>query len=202
MPAPGDKILLKQAEILVRGADMDHGRAERGLRKAVLAGDESAWRRWYDESFAALDAYVAWRCGGLRDLADEVIQETWLVAVNRVRDFDPALGTFLGWLCGIAANVVRNSLRQRVRARLRVRSLATDDPIAAPRLLEADDRGEHIARALDQLSERHERVLRAKYLEQRSVADIAAAWGETPKTIESLLTRARQAFRESFIRLE
>ena len=47
-------------------------------------GDEEAWRSWYDESFDALYAYALWRCAGLRDHADEVVQETWLVAVRRV----------------------------------------------------------------------------------------------------------------------
>ena len=41
-------------------------------------------------------------------------------------------------------------------------------------------------------------MLRAKYLDGRSVADIAAAGGETPKAVESLLTRARQAFRDAY----
>jgi RNA polymerase sigma-70 factor (ECF subfamily) len=48
------------------------------------------------------------------------------------------------------------------------------------------------------LDPRHEQVLRAKYLEQMSVRVIADAWRETPKAIESLLTRARQAFREAY----
>src|SRR5437868_6777582 len=74
---------------------------ERGLRAAVLAGDARAWQTWYDEAFAALDAYVLWRCGGLRDLADDALQETWLVAVRRIRRFDPAQGSFAGWLRGI-----------------------------------------------------------------------------------------------------
>ena len=55
---------------------------ERSLRRAVLTGDEQAWRTLYDEAFAGLHAYALWRCGGLRDLADEVTQETWLTAVS------------------------------------------------------------------------------------------------------------------------
>ncbi len=42
---------------------------EKGLRDAVLAGDERAWRTWYDEAYAELYRYVLWRCGGLRDRA-------------------------------------------------------------------------------------------------------------------------------------
>ncbi len=51
---------------------------------------------------------------------------------------------------------------------------------------------------LDALPEHHEDVLRAKYMEGLSVADIAAQWNETPKAIESLLSRAREAFRKLF----
>src|SRR5438093_10891686 len=85
---------------------------EQRLHRAVLAGDERAWRTWYDASFAALDAYVVWRCAGLRDLADDVVQETWLIAVRRVSSFDPERGRFLSWLRGIAANVLRGQLRR------------------------------------------------------------------------------------------
>ncbi len=81
---------------------------ERGLHAAVLAGDARAWQTWYDQSFADLYAYVVWRCAGLRDVADEIAQETWLTAVRRIVGFDPAAGSFAGWLRGIAANLLRN----------------------------------------------------------------------------------------------
>jgi DNA-directed RNA polymerase specialized sigma24 family protein len=41
-------------------------------------------------------------------------------------------------------------------------------------------------------------VLRAKYVDQKSVAEIAREQGENSKAIESLLTRARCAFRDAF----
>jgi RNA polymerase sigma-70 factor (ECF subfamily) len=43
--------------------------------------------------------------------------------------------------------------------------------------------------------------LRSKYLEKASVADIAAAGDQTPKAVESLLTRARQMFRQKYQQL-
>jgi RNA polymerase sigma-70 factor (ECF subfamily) len=207
MATSTDKIWLDRERHPGRGVDMDHGERaerERSLRKAVLAGDEQAWRAWYEESFAALDAYVSWRCGGLRDLADEVLQETWLIAVRRVREFDPEEGRFLSWLCGIAANVLRNRLRERARLVRKSELLQWRlRPVRTPGVAtEQDESAEQIARALDALPERYEDVLRAKYLDQRSVADIAAEWKETPKAIESLLTRARQAFRDAYNRLE
>jgi RNA polymerase sigma-70 factor (ECF subfamily) len=60
------------------------------------------------------------------------------------------------------------------------------------------ERAERIAAALADLPEHYEAVLRAKYLEGASVAQIAEASGQTSKAVESLLTRARQAFREKY----
>src|SRR5437763_16599321 len=90
-----------------RGAD---GWRERAIRDAVLAGDPTAWRAWYDEHFDRLAAYVGWRCAGMRDVIDDVVQETWLTAARRLRAFDPARGTFFAWLCGIASNAPRSAL--------------------------------------------------------------------------------------------
>jgi RNA polymerase sigma-70 factor (ECF subfamily) len=170
---------------------------ERGLRSAVLSGDPRAWQTWYDESFEGLYAYVSWRCARLRDLTDEVVQETWLTAVRRVRAFDPERGSFAGWLRGIAANVLRNHFRSRQR---RNGPAPPPRPTAAPAdaELERREQAERVARTLAGLPDHYEAVLCAKYLEQRGVAEIAADWGETPKAVESLLTRARQAFRAAY----
>jgi RNA polymerase sigma-70 factor (ECF subfamily) len=178
--------------------DSDRVWQERALRSAVLAGDERAWQTWYDRAFADLYAFVCWRCAGLRQLADELVQETWLTAVRRVRAFDPERASFAAWLRGIAANVIRNQLRQRRRAPP-LQSLNGRE-VAANSSSQAD--AERIAGALAALSERHEAVLRAKYLQQQPVAVIAEEWRETPKTIESLLTRAREAFRQAYLDLE
>ena len=176
----------------------DHVWRERGLRSAVLAGDERAWRTWYDECFAGLYAYVLWRCAGVRDLADDIVQETWLTAVRRVRTFDPDRARFATWLRGIAANMLRNHFR-RARSKQPLQGLdGVDQPAPADTGRERDT-AERIGRALARLHERYEAVLQAKYLEQQSVEQIADAWKDTPKAIESLLARARQAFREAFL---
>jgi RNA polymerase sigma-70 factor (ECF subfamily) len=162
---------------------------DRGLHEAVLAGDDRAWQTWYDESYAALEAYVVWRCGGLRDLADDAIQEAWLTAVRRVRAFDPERATFAAWLRGIAANVLRNLLRKRRSAACGLAGVPAKPQAAEPF---------RVAEALAALPEHYERVLRMKYLDGRGVDEIAAEWAETPKAVESLLTRARAAFRAAY----
>ena len=173
----------------------DRGRVwrERGLQAAVLAGDESAWRAWYDETADALYAYIAWRCGGLRDAADEIAQDVWLTAVRRLPAFDPAAGSFLGWLRGIAARVSANRFRRDRRRE----ALPSRRPTSTT--ADADiDRAERVAAVLAALPDNYETVLRAKYLDALPVAEIADNLGLSEKAVESLLSRARAAFRELY----
>jgi RNA polymerase sigma-70 factor, ECF subfamily len=60
------------------------------------------------------------------------------------------------------------------------------------------EQAEQVALALSRLPEHYETVLRAKYLDGLSVAAIAAERGESVKAVESLLTRAREAFRAAY----
>jgi RNA polymerase sigma-70 factor (ECF subfamily) len=172
---------------------------ERVVRDAVLAGDAAAWRLWYAQHFDRLAAYVRWSCGGLADLADDVTQEAWLTAVRRLRSFDPDQGPFFAWLCGIARNSARNAIRSRRRQGKRFRPLGpADDPAAGEPDPAAAEKAGRVAAALAELPDHYEAVLRAKYLDGLTVDAIAATRGDSAKAVESLLTRARQAFREAF----
>jgi RNA polymerase sigma-70 factor (ECF subfamily) len=51
---------------------------------------------------------------------------------------------------------------------------------------------------LDYLPGRYGDLLEWKYILGLSVAEIAVRMGSTPKAVESMLTRARDAFREGF----
>ena len=170
---------------------------ERVLRAAVLAGDSEAWRALYEEAFDGLDRYVQWRCRGLRSLAEEIVQETWLTAVRHIKRFDPDQGSFSGWLRGIAAKHLANAFRNRsVRLACVSRNgVGQEHDCMAKSDSPHEENAERVALALASLPEHYEAILRAKYLDGLSVAEIANERQETPKTIESLLTRARQAFR-------
>lgn len=170
---------------------------EEALRRAVLAGDELAWRTWYDETYDPVRRFVTWRLRGRPDVCDEVLQETWLATVKRIRDFDPRRGAFVDWVRGIAINVLQNhgrKLQSQATQPLLVDVARQPDPATS----DAAARSERIVEVLQFLPGRYAAVLREKYLEQRSVAEIAATWNESTKAIESLLTRARQAFRDAF----
>jgi RNA polymerase sigma-70 factor, ECF subfamily len=167
---------------------------EQGLRDAALAGDAGAWCLLVEEHQDAVRRYLAWRLGGYISHLDDLSQETWLIAARSLRRFAPDRGAFQHWLFGIAANVCRNHLRSRRRSK--------QQPL--PHHLEPSEepaqheQAERVALALAELPEHYELVLRAKYFEEASVECIAQTEGQTIKAIESMLTRARAAFRESY----
>jgi RNA polymerase sigma-70 factor (ECF subfamily) len=172
-------------------------RREEALKRAVLAGDEAAWRVWYDETFEAVRRFVVWQLRSRPDRSDEILQETWLVAVRRIREFDPQRAGFADWMRGIAANVLRSQVRKWGVVSMKP---LPDDVTSVPSdvAVDAKSRTERIAEILQFLPGRYAAVLREKYLEQKSVSEIAASWNETAKGVESLLTRAREAFRQAF----
>jgi RNA polymerase sigma-70 factor, ECF subfamily len=169
---------------------------ERILRDAVLRGDEAAWRVLCDRYFDAIHAYVHWKGRQTPERTEEIVQECWMIAVRAIRKYDPARSTFGTWLRGIANNVLRNELRKLGREVVVGWDEATDrEPSAkAP----ASEPGEAVAGVLRALPPDYREVLTAKYCDGLAVTEIAAESGRTPKAVESLLTRAREAFRREW----
>jgi RNA polymerase sigma-70 factor (ECF subfamily) len=173
--------------------------SEQALREAVLAGSETAWRALYEANFDALYAFVWHRAQRHAHRTDDVVQETWLVAVRRIADFDPACGPFEAWLKGIAANVLKNH-RRRWQRDSRTHSLDAEQ--APPQSEGLSQAGELMALALTGLPAGYQAVLRAKYEEKLTVNEIGERLGRTAKAVESMLSRAREALRHAYDKLQ
>lgn len=169
---------------------------ERELRAAVLDGSAVAWRTLFERQFGPLFAFVLARVGRDRAWAEDVTQQTWLCAARDLRRFRPEQASFGTWLRGIAENQLRNDRRRA--ARRRTDGLADDEVADGASATAAHDLREGISVTFAALPARYQEVLRAKYEEQLPTAEIAARWGASDKSVESLLGRARAAFREMY----
>ena len=174
---------------------------EARLREAVLAGDEKAWELLYVESMPGLYRFVLAQSDGRPELADDIAQESWMVAVRSMRRFDPERCRFSTWLHAIA----RNLLRQRREAEVR-REPATGvgdlEAIGRSGPAVTDEFGSRMCQALEHLAPEERALLVDKYEHRLSLKDIAKASGRTVKAVESRLARAREALRTAWLRTD
>ena len=84
------------------------------LVRAVASGSEEALAALYDRHADGVHA-VALRLTSDRQLAEEVVQETFLALWNRAELFDPALASLATWLRTIARNRTVDRLREAGR---------------------------------------------------------------------------------------
>lgn len=182
---------------------------DRELARDVASGDAAAFDAFFKEYFPRLFRFALGRVENDPALAEEVVQRTMCIVVRKMGSYRGEALLFT-WLCQICRNEMAAVYRQR-GDRYRA-DVPIDDHPAVQAALEsmwADDlrpettqRQEEIAQfvhaTLQQLPARYARVLELKYVDGDSVADIARELGLSEKATESLLTRARKAFRDGF----
>ncbi len=177
------------------------------LVRRMLRGDEDAFTSFFNRYFPALFRFAMSRLSHDSDLAEDVVQATLIQATRKLATFRGESSLFT-WLCTFCRHEMSANYRRR-----RKHEVVSDDADAldvALSQLEAptDDRpdselsraalrGEVLA-TLQRLPDHYGRALTWKYLEDVPVREIADRLDIGPKAAESLLTRARGAFRDAF----
>lgn len=148
----------------------------------------------YDVAVAEVFAYLRPRCGSV-ELAEDLTSQTFLSAAGAARRPDTDVTT--PWLITVARHKLVDHWRR----------MAVVDRATAV----LDDGGDHTVEpwnaVLDQqraadvlasLSPRHRSVLTLRYLDDLPVSDCAAHLDLSEHATESLLARARRAFRTTY----
>jgi RNA polymerase sigma-70 factor (ECF subfamily) len=184
-------------------------------RAQALGGQAEAVQTMTHALLEPLFAFCLYRVGRNRHLCEEVVQETLLRALRELANYDPARSdnNLFPWLTGLARNEIHRVLvREKagrsletlwahvdrellaVLARLEAEPLADD-------LLQREETCELVNATMAQLPPHYREALEAKYVKGKSVRDLASSWRTTEKAVESQLTRARKAFRATFLAL-
>lgn len=178
------------------------------LRDRILSGDREAAEELFRGELDALYEFVHYRAGGRRNVAEDLVQDTFLVAFQRLASFDGG-SSLHTWLCGIARNKLREQrrrLRPKALEEVLLDSQAEIDAILAsvareplPEwVLERRETRELVGATLSSLPEDYRQALVSKYLDGLSVAELGRRAGKSEKSVESTLHRARQAFGRVF----
>ncbi len=169
---------------------------EAALLTKAAAGNAAAVRALLDGYGPALYGFLYARVGGHSSVAEDLLQETLIEAVRSASTFrgESSLKT---WLCAIGRRRLSRHYEAERRAAVARAGLALvrDTDSAFDPSAEVERRDE-ITRALGALPPLHRQVLVLKYLDDRSVEEIAEELGRSRIQVQSLLQRARAGLRE------
>jgi RNA polymerase sigma-70 factor (ECF subfamily) len=184
--------------------------SDAALVRRLLARDEAAFHEFFDRYFPRLYRFVLQRLGGHEDAAEEIVQRVLIRSINRLHSYRGE-AALLTWLCTLCRREISNwceseGRRQEVSfvdnrpdMQTALDALAAgdaDDPEATVRRRELS---QLVQLTLDHLPGRYGDVLEWKYIQGLTVTEIAERLGVGYKAAESLLTRARAAFRDGFL---
>jgi RNA polymerase sigma-70 factor (ECF subfamily) len=173
--------------------------------RAVLAGDPEAFRSLVDRHSRSI-LNLAYRMTGDAADAEDLTQESFLLAYARLREFRPG-ARFHPWLYTIALNLCRTHLRRRALARWwpTARAREGGPTVAEPRESAPDPEQALLGREADQRLQDAIRALPARYREVfvlrqaqgLSYEEIAGLLDLPLGTVEARLFRARRRLVES-----
>jgi RNA polymerase sigma-70 factor (ECF subfamily) len=148
-----------------------------------------------DAELGNVFSFILRRCGD-RAVAEDLTSDVFLRAVREAK-----LGRAVvtpAWLTTVARNRLIDHWRRTARERRRLQ-LAWSGPDSAEW---ADDGSplepEVVNQVMRGLAPDHQAVLSLRYLDDLSVPEVADALGRSVHATESLLVRARRAFRTSY----
>jgi RNA polymerase sigma-70 factor (ECF subfamily) len=185
-------------------------RTDRQLVKRLLAGDRRAFRTFFDSHFNRLYRFAMSRLDHDPATSEEIVQSTLSHAVNKLESYRGE-GPLFSWLCTFCRHEISAHFKRLGRTPDEV-ALTEDAPEVRSALdtlaLERSDDPESVLRQrefeqsvheiLDRLAPRHGDVLEWKYIQGLPVKEIAERLQIGIKATESVLTRAREAFRKAF----
>lgn len=161
----------------------------------LAAGDATALRPLYERHGRALLRFSAAMCRS-RQVAEDLVHDTFLALLREPLQFDPALGSAYGYLCG----VLRHRVSRHYRSEKRWVALDADQDVAAPLAdgganpIDDITRSEVTAafrKAMLELPLPHREIIALCDLEELPYTTVAEILGCPIGTVRSRLHRAR-----------
>lgn len=187
--------------------------ADKKLAQRMLDGDRKSFDAFFNSFYPRLYRFALVRLDRDHDLADETAQVVLCQAISKMDTYRGEAPLF-GWLCTFCRYEISKQRKASARARgdtpLRedvpevraaLESLlasSADDPDVA---LYQSEISRLVTVSLDNLPALYADALECKYVHGLTVREIGQRIGKSAKATESILTRARVAFRDCFLAL-
>lgn len=175
---------------------------DKDLVYKILQGDQAAVAKFYSGYKKLLTGFIASKIANKKD-AEEILQDTFVSALDSLPMFK-FNSSLHSWLKAIAYHEVvdyyrRQKIKSLVFSHLPFLEKIVDQALGPELALQEKEAKIKIWATLKNLSEGYREILRLKYIEGLSYAEIAEDLKLTLKAVESRLSRARLAFQKEFV---
>jgi RNA polymerase sigma-70 factor, ECF subfamily len=163
---------------------------DRTLVEAAQA-DPARFVHLYDRHFHRIYAYVIRRTG-VRAEAEDITSEVFERALTNLSRFEWRGVPFVAWLYRIAANALADRRRETARD-------SSEPPPDVPEARESEEieRRTILFELVERLPDAQRRVIEMRFVEEKSIREIAAALDRSEGAVKQLQLRALQNLRKS-----
>jgi RNA polymerase sigma-70 factor, ECF subfamily len=183
---------------------------DRKLVRRMLSGEEEAFEQFFNGYFPGLYRFAYSRLNQDAQAAEEVAQKTLCRAITKLATYRGEAALFT-WLCTFCRHEICDYLREKTHLGYQAQFIQDAPELLAAleslrknrdeqpeKIMLRKEVGRMVQVALDALPSHYADALELKYIEDLPVKEIAARMNLGLKATESLLTRARDAFRDAF----
>ncbi len=158
------------------------------LQVEAAQRDPSRFADLYEQNFYRVYAYIARRVGD-RHQAEDLTADVFCEALAGIRKFEWRGVPFVAWLSGIASRVLADYWRRSGRE---AGNPAPEPDVAVPAEIE---RSAMLFQLVDRLPEAQFRVIHMRFVEQKSIREIAHELGRSEGAVKQLQFRAIENLR-------
>jgi RNA polymerase sigma-70 factor (ECF subfamily) len=158
------------------------------MRIAAAQRDPSRFGDLYEENFFRVYAYVSRRVGN-RHQAEDLTSDVFREALADIGKFEWTGAPFLAWLLRIASRLIADHYKRSYRE--------TGHPLEGPEPPSTDEieRTAMLFQLVERLPEAQFRVIQMRFVEQKSIREIAAELGRSEGAVKQLQLRAIESLR-------
>lgn len=176
---------------------------EKKLVFFVLKNNQKAIKIFWEKYRYKLLYFISRKVPDYQD-AEEILQDTFISALDSLPAFRFKSSLYT-WLCQIARHEIADFYRKKklktiIFSRFPFLEQIVDKALSPELALQEKQAKEKINQILKNLTEGYSQILRLKYLEGKTLKEIARKFDKSIKAVESKLARARKAFKEQYVR--
>ncbi len=182
------------------------------LSDGLSRKDPAAIEQWFRRYADAVFTFIYYKVGRDKELAQDIVQDTFLEGITKMAQYDPKKASMYMWLLFLSRNHIKKALRAKKRSLTNTcvyvpdskylnycRNLASE--VIPEDIIHTQEIAELVQITLGDIPAGYSEVLKLHYYNGDSIKKIADFRQITEGAAKVLLHRARKSFEKAFVKL-